>query len=1104
MGMCSRSTSLIVSLLVILSSVAPMAIAGDGDGDENSLGPIDQWDVRGVRAGEELPIGTRPFKIGVGPHPRNFPTPNWTEMMEGYEMAGRWGEVTNYWDLVPWYEEEEKLVDNATTAATIQALYTDNGMVPVFQTNVWNILDRPGHGLGAWLEVPPDMDPDTNMSDPGFRTRWVDHVRNISAEWQPEYYCLGNEVNSYHGWDPENAVDFQDNLPSLMAESYTAIKEVSPDTKVVLTFRLLELYHYDNLDLLELFDDTMVDIIAFTSYPSRTGDYDTPADLPDDYYYRIVEHTGLIPLAIAELGWTTHAAFGGDEDEQAEFLLWFLEHTQDIPWEYVQWLELHDLRAEGASTTHAQSVGLRRNDGTPKPVWDLWTALYNTTYTGDWDLVPRSPIWIVGDENFTIANGVSTGSGTEMDPYIIEGWEINGTVQGHCIRVENTMAHFIIRDCDLHSKKTIYGPVGLYLINVTNGHIIHNDIHRSQTGIALAMDSHDNTIHHNAFFDNRNHATDYGSNTVFWDDGTGEGNLWDDYHTRNVPPAEHDGITWDVPYAIGGPLYGGASDLHPLVHRPGHVPVVLEDSSAAQAFTGGPFRLTVFSPEERMFALASVMYWIDGSVTTEELVMMESAWGSMWGLEVDVPMDAMGPLGYLYVMRGPDGNLSFSNVSSAPVVDDDPPSVTSDATPYSVEVGETIDFDMDATDNIGVTEAWVEYWYGEGDPTNVSMTNVEDDRWHVLVDAATEPGRLSYVFHVADAAGNWNGSDEGFVDVVDSFIPWFGEDRTPSFVSTGDQIVFEVDVFDDVGVYNVTLQISVFDFYFENNTMDVSGSTYSYVINPDELFIGTLTYTFLAQDVNGNVNSTQERSLIIEDTEPPTFDLVTVLPAQVGTGEQYTVIVDAEDNYGIWKVEIVMTADPDDFNTYTRVYTILNGLKGYSGVVNIPTTDLGAIMYWVTVVDLNGNNVTSATMTTQIVDVTPPEVEPISPFFVDPGEKFEVTVVATDNIEVTGYTWEGLPFKTEGATIKGSIDEEGTHVVRVIVTDAAGNEAVAEFEVLVLSEGGLSTGSIILAVVLVLVVVAILVMLILRKGRREPPTEQHLGPADEGLKETPP
>ncbi|NIP67606.1 MAG: hypothetical protein GWN76_06265, partial [candidate division Zixibacteria bacterium] len=39
-------------------------------------------------------------------------------------------------------------------------------------------------------------------------------------------------------------------------------------------------------------------------------------------------------------------------------------------------------------------------------------------------LKPHDPIYIDGNEDFTPENGVVSGSGTENDPYVIEGWVI--------------------------------------------------------------------------------------------------------------------------------------------------------------------------------------------------------------------------------------------------------------------------------------------------------------------------------------------------------------------------------------------------------------------------------------------------------------------------------------------------------------------------------------------------------------------------------------------------------------------------------------------------------------------------------------------------------
>ena len=80
---------------------------------------------------------------------------------------------------------------------------------------------------------------------------------------------------------------------------------------------------------------------------------------------------------------------------------------------------------------------------------------------GDYTL--HDPIEIRSDDDFTVVNGVTGGSGTENDPYIIEGWEID-TNGFAAIYIEHTTAYFVVRNCLL--KNATYGislweiPVG--------------------------------------------------------------------------------------------------------------------------------------------------------------------------------------------------------------------------------------------------------------------------------------------------------------------------------------------------------------------------------------------------------------------------------------------------------------------------------------------------------------------------------------------------------------------------------------------------------------------------------------------------------------------
>ena len=80
----------------------------------------------------------------------------------------------------------------------------------------------------------------------------------------------------------------------------------------------------------------------------------------------------------------------------------------------------------------------------------------------------HDPILIQDDSEFNSTNGVTTGSGTEVDPYVIEGWEITAYgVDG--IQIANTTAHFTIRNVTVSDGGWSWS--GISLVNVTNATI---------------------------------------------------------------------------------------------------------------------------------------------------------------------------------------------------------------------------------------------------------------------------------------------------------------------------------------------------------------------------------------------------------------------------------------------------------------------------------------------------------------------------------------------------------------------------------------------------------------------------------------------------------
>jgi parallel beta-helix repeat protein len=109
--------------------------------------------------------------------------------------------------------------------------------------------------------------------------------------------------------------------------------------------------------------------------------------------------------------------------------------------------------------------------------------------------IPRGPIYINGDDNFIPANGVTSGSGAENDPYIIENWVINAE-NANGIWIEGTTAHFVIRNCYVHDGWNNWNR-GIYFINASNGKIYSNTLENNYIGINLDFGSENNTLDNN-------------------------------------------------------------------------------------------------------------------------------------------------------------------------------------------------------------------------------------------------------------------------------------------------------------------------------------------------------------------------------------------------------------------------------------------------------------------------------------------------------------------------------------------------------------------------------------------------------------------------------
>lgn len=308
-----------------------------------------------------LPISKRSFYIGITPTPKNWPNSSFEDIIAAYEEAGKIAEVAMVWVEKQGIGEFEVLKQNKIIVAL--RVY---GLKPVVTLN-FAVLKMSDSGIKYVIDAPQGIS--GNLSDPEFRSRWVKEAKDIALEFKPDYFSLGNEINDYFYFHPE---EFNDYL-NLFDEAKKEIKNVSPNTKVFVTFSYNHLIENSQWSMIEEFD-SRVDLIGLTTYPWKQ--YKTPEEIPADYYSKINKHTSK-PIAFTEIGWISSPP--SSERLQSEFLLRFLEITRGLKIEMVNWLFLHEVQLEGfigtVSDPRTGTIALKKTDGTEKDIYSLWHDL---------------------------------------------------------------------------------------------------------------------------------------------------------------------------------------------------------------------------------------------------------------------------------------------------------------------------------------------------------------------------------------------------------------------------------------------------------------------------------------------------------------------------------------------------------------------------------------------------------------------------------------------------------------------------------------------------------------------------------------------------------
>jgi parallel beta-helix repeat protein len=202
----------------------------------------------------------------------------------------------------------------------------------------------------------------------------------------------------------------------------------------------------------------------------------------------------------------------------------------------------YDMNVDGIGDTPYPYIGGGTGSIDYLPIWNIQSPIAI-------DDLPSSL------NNWTWASSQAwcSGSGTELDPYIIENLNIDADLSDFCISISNSEAHFIIQGCSLNNTNSA-SKGGIFLDNATNGKVTGNSFYKhgnaAVCGSANYLTASDNTVNtqrhgfylegsYNEILSNTIYGDKSGTGIVILYGGNNHDNLIDDNIVENCYQGIH-------------------------------------------------------------------------------------------------------------------------------------------------------------------------------------------------------------------------------------------------------------------------------------------------------------------------------------------------------------------------------------------------------------------------------------------------------------------------------------------------------------------------------------------------------------------------------------
>ncbi|MFW6176169.1 MAG: hypothetical protein ACOC40_00570 [Thermoplasmatota archaeon] len=323
---------------------------------------------------------------------------------------------------------------------------------------------------------------------------------------------------------------------------------------------------------------------------------------------------------------------------------------------------------------------------------------------------------------------------------------------------------------------------------------------------------------------------------------------------------------------------------------------------------------------------------------------------------------------YLISALDTSSNWNESPEYNMDVEDDDSPSLM-DNSPTQGTAGEQFTFNASVEDNILVDNVYVYYWTDTSSPTNMTMFSSGANYYEESIQLPLDCSVLYYNISAVDSSSNWIETNELSTEVKDEDSPII-KITTNAEPSTGGYFNVTANITDNIGINKGWLQYIIEDkkgdMIIDNVTMKKDSSWYREIKMPMDSV--NINYSISAEDISGNWNNSDNKSLEVLDDIPPTISLN--MDFKPTSGQEYTFNITVEENIQVDTVTVEYWTDVTGFKQETM--SVQNG-KFYISTVQIPSKS-HILHYNFTAVDISSNKNRTEDYQKNVLDKTSPEI----------------------------------------------------------------------------------------------------------------------------------